>query len=108
MDGRHFVLMARRLPSQSRRRSASPASICHTTGWGSVPYWNVRRHPRDHGQGTFFDPRLDDAAVRLPRVSVLVTARTKKRSRRSCRLALQLSLGRLTTRQLRPRGGKAR
>ncbi len=36
----------------------------HTsTGWGSVPYWNayVAIHVM-HGQGTFFDPRLDDAA----------------------------------------------
>jgi len=36
----------------------------HTsTGWGSVPYWNayVAIHVM-HGQGTFFDPRLDDDA----------------------------------------------
>jgi hypothetical protein len=36
----------------------------HTsTGWGSVPYWNayVAIHVM-HGQGTFFDPRLDDGA----------------------------------------------
>ena len=35
----------------------------HTwTGWGSVPYWNayVAIHVM-HGQGTFHDPRLDDA-----------------------------------------------
>src|SRR6185312_9146182 len=36
----------------------------HTwTGWGSVPYWNAFvANLEMHGQGTFFDPRLDDAA----------------------------------------------
>jgi hypothetical protein len=36
----------------------------HTyTGWGSVPYWNAFVAILEmHGQGTFFDPRLDDAA----------------------------------------------
>src|SRR6266545_3663037 len=35
----------------------------HTwTGWGSVPYWNAFvANIEMHGQGTFFDPRLDDA-----------------------------------------------
>jgi hypothetical protein len=35
----------------------------HTsTGWGSVPYWNAFVAILEmHGQGTFFDPRLDDA-----------------------------------------------
>jgi hypothetical protein len=35
----------------------------HTyTGWGSVPYWNAFVAVLEmHGQGTFFDPRLDDA-----------------------------------------------
>jgi hypothetical protein len=35
----------------------------HTwTGWGSVPYWNAFVATIEmHGQGTFFDPRLDDA-----------------------------------------------
>lgn len=35
----------------------------HTyTGWGSVPYWNVFvAVTQMHGQGTFFDPRLNDA-----------------------------------------------
>jgi mono/diheme cytochrome c family protein len=35
----------------------------HTwTGWGSVPYWNAFvANLEMHGQGTFFDPRLDDA-----------------------------------------------
>ena len=36
----------------------------HTwTGWGSVPYWNafVANHAM-HGKGTFYDPRLDNAA----------------------------------------------
>ena len=39
----------------------------HTyTGWGSVPYWNAFvANLEMHGQGTFFDPRLDDA-VRFP------------------------------------------
>ena len=34
----------------------------HTwTGWGSVPYWNAFvANLEMHGQGTFFDPRLND------------------------------------------------
>jgi hypothetical protein len=32
------------------------------TGWGSVTYWNAFvANLEMHGQGTFFDPRLDDA-----------------------------------------------
>jgi hypothetical protein len=36
----------------------------HTyTGWGSVPYWNAFVATLEmHGSGTFYDPRLDDAA----------------------------------------------
>lgn len=36
----------------------------HTfTGWGSVTYWNAFVATLEmHGEGTFFDPRLDDAA----------------------------------------------
>jgi hypothetical protein len=36
----------------------------HTyTGWGSIPYWNAFvANLEMHGQGTFYDPRLDDAA----------------------------------------------
>ena len=36
----------------------------HTyTGWGSIPYWNGFVAVLEmHGQGTFFDPRLDNAA----------------------------------------------
>jgi len=36
----------------------------HTwTGWGSVPHWNAFvANLEMHGKGTFFDPRLDDAA----------------------------------------------
>src|SRR5262249_56389791 len=35
----------------------------HTyTGWGSIPYWNAFVAVLEmHGQGTFFDPRLDNA-----------------------------------------------
>ena len=35
----------------------------HTwTGWGSVPYWNAFvANLEMHGQGSFFDPRLDNA-----------------------------------------------
>ena len=35
----------------------------HTwTGWGSVPYWNAFvANLEMHGQGTFFDPRLNDS-----------------------------------------------
>ena len=33
-----------------------------TGGWGTVPYWNAYvAVTQMHGQGTFFDPRLDDA-----------------------------------------------
>ncbi len=36
----------------------------HTwTGWGSVTYWNAFvANTQMHGQGTFYDPRLEDAA----------------------------------------------
>ena len=36
----------------------------HTfTGWGSVPHWNAFvANLEMHGKGTFYDPRLDDAA----------------------------------------------
>ena len=36
----------------------------HTyTGWGSVPHWNAFvANLEMHGKGTFFDPRLNDAA----------------------------------------------
>src|SRR4030095_2964198 len=36
----------------------------HTwTGWGSVPYWNTFvANIEMHGKGTFYDPRLNDAA----------------------------------------------
>jgi hypothetical protein len=36
----------------------------HTwTGWGSVPHWNAFVAGLEmHGQGTFYDPRLDDAS----------------------------------------------
>ncbi len=36
----------------------------HTwTGWGSVPYWNAYvAVTQMHGQGTFFDPRMNDKA----------------------------------------------
>jgi hypothetical protein len=36
----------------------------HTwTGWGSVPYWNAFvANLEMHGQGTFYDPRLNDPA----------------------------------------------
>jgi len=36
----------------------------HTyTGWGSVPYWNAFvANLEMHGKGSFFDPRLNDAA----------------------------------------------
>ena len=36
----------------------------HTyTGWGSVPYWNAFvANLEMHGQGVFYDPRLDNAS----------------------------------------------
>ena len=39
----------------------------HTyTGWGSIPYWNAFVATLEmHGQGDFYDPRLDDA-TRFP------------------------------------------
>jgi hypothetical protein len=37
------------------------ASTCTPTGWGSVTHWNAFvANLEMHGQGTFFDPRLDD------------------------------------------------
>ena len=54
----------------------------HTwTGWGSVPYWNAFvANLEMHGQGTFFDPRLDDA-VQFPiaaRTGFGARARTRR------------------------------
>jgi hypothetical protein len=64
MDGKAF---------QSDGRSAAtripPAfglagvNLATYTGWGSVTYWNAFvANLEMHGHGTFFDPRLDDAA----------------------------------------------
>ncbi len=41
-----------------------PGVDLHTyTGWGQVTYWNAFvANLEMHGQGTFFDPRLDDAS----------------------------------------------
>ena len=54
----------------------------HTwTGWGGVSHWNAFvANLEMHGQGTFFDPRLDDA-TRIPdrraRAVLATCARTK-------------------------------
>ena len=38
-------------------------NLCTWTGWGSVPYWNAFVAVLEmHGQGNFYDPRLDNAA----------------------------------------------
>jgi hypothetical protein len=40
----------------------SGVNLHTSTGWGSVPYWNAFVAVLEmHGQGTFLDPRLDDA-----------------------------------------------
>jgi hypothetical protein len=41
----------------------SGVNLHTSTGWGSVTYWNAFvANLEMHGQGTFYDPRLDDAA----------------------------------------------
>ncbi len=88
----------------------------HTsTGWGGVPHWNayVANHVM-HGQGTFFDPRLDDAAKfpiaareRFGHVRAdedLITPQLP--ALHLYQLALQAPPA--TSRQLRPLGGEAR
>src|SRR4029434_486539 len=51
----------------------------HTwTGWGSLTYWNAFvANVEMHGQGTFFDPRLDDA-VKFPVAAVARTGHMQK------------------------------
>ena len=50
----------------------------HTyTGWGSVPYWNAFVAILEmHGQGNFFDPRLDNA-VQFPVAAKNMSGHTK-------------------------------
>lgn len=63
LDGRAFR------PDGGSAATLNPAAFGmlgvnqHTyTGWGSVTYWNAFvANLEMHGQGTFFDPRLDDA-----------------------------------------------
>ena len=54
----------------------------HTwTGWGSIPYWNAFVAILEmHGQGTFFDPRLDDANAVPDRGREQLRARQGSRS----------------------------
>jgi hypothetical protein len=47
----------------SLKGSAPSASIRSATKWGGVSHWNAFvANLEMHGQGTFFDPRLNDAA----------------------------------------------
>jgi hypothetical protein len=81
-------------------RTARPAAVLippafglagvnlHTwNGWGSVPYWNAFvANLEMHGQGTFFDPRLDDP-VKFPWRRATDPARAGRKrtwSRRCC------------------------
>ena len=62
----------------------------HTwTGWGSIPYWNAFVAVLEmHGQGTFFDPRLDNAAqfpIAAENHFGHITATGRTWSARSCR-----------------------
>jgi hypothetical protein len=64
LDGKGFQ------PNGTSAAALSPPAFglaginLHTyTGWGSIPYWNAFVAVLEmHGQGTFFDPRLDNAA----------------------------------------------
>lgn len=64
LDGRAFQ------PDGDSAATLMPAAFgmlgvnMHTyTGWGSVTYWNAFvANVEMHGKGTFYDPRLDDAA----------------------------------------------
>jgi cytochrome c peroxidase len=64
LDGKAFQ------PNGKSAATLIPAALglsgvnLHTyTGWGSVPYWNAFVAVLEmHGQGNFFDPRLDDAS----------------------------------------------
>ena len=92
----------------------------HTwTGWGSIPYWNAFVAVLEmHGQGTFFDPRLDNAAqfpIAAENRFGHITAPRWTWSPRSCPAlqAYQLSLKApeaaegLVRRRWRPPAGKA-
>ena len=88
----------------------------HTwTGWGSVPYWNafVANHEM-HGQGTFFDPRLDDAAkfpiAARERFWSCARGRRHDHAAAAGAAALPALVGSAgsAARQLRPLGGEAR
>jgi mono/diheme cytochrome c family protein len=66
LDGKAFQI---RRPHQSAATLIPPAFgmagvNLHTwTGWGSVTHWNAFvANLEMHGSGTFYDPRLDDAA----------------------------------------------
>jgi len=60
---RHFAPTAPRPLPCFRRRLAFRGVNLHTwTGWGSVTHWNgLVANLAMHGQGTFYDPRLDNA-----------------------------------------------
>ncbi len=51
-----------------------------STGWGSISYWNAFvANVEMHGQGTFFDPRLDDA-LRFPIAAAAQTGHIQPRA----------------------------
>ena len=64
LDGKAFQpdgrSAANLLPPAFGLKGVSPNTY---TGWGSIPYWNAFVAVLEmHGQGTFTDPRLDNAA----------------------------------------------
>ena len=60
-------MTTRSCPSAPTSWSAPPSSAAtlsrnSSTGWGSITYWNAFvANLEMHGQGTFYDPRLDNA-----------------------------------------------
>jgi hypothetical protein len=62
LDGKAFAPSGASAATLIPPAFALPGVNLHTwTGWGSVTYWNAFvANIEMHGQGTFFDPRLDD------------------------------------------------
>ena len=87
----------------------------HTyTGWGSVTYWNAFvANLEMHGKGTFFDPRLNDAAKFPIAAAGFANVRNKpdfdnSEAGRPARLSARPSRSEAAAGQLRPGGRTAR
>ena len=112
---RHFVPTARSASVLIPPAFGLAGVNLHTwTGWGGVSHWNAFvANLEMHGQGTFFDPRLDDA-TRFP-IAARERFRPRARGRRPDHAAAAgaaalparaASAGR-AARQLRPRGARS-